>query len=104
MNVFGNFYLPCADRHFEETFHGILCEQKLCPFQGNNNAVKAEEGGGETEVGGVVEGATSGPPTAEVDVVKAVVEEGGYISLHLRFGVRVDIAPNQAIRIINTRK
>ena len=58
-----------------------------------------EEGGG-TEVGGSgVEEATS-----EVDVVKAVVEEGGYISLHLRFGVRVDIAPNQAIRIINTRK
>ena len=81
-----------------------MCEQKSCPFQGNNNAVTSEEGG-ETGVGGVVEGgATSGAPTAEEYVIKAVVEEGGYISLHLRFGVRVDIAPNQAIRIINTRK
>jgi len=81
-----------------------LESSQVSTTDGNNNAVTAEEGGGEKEVGGVVEGATSGAPTAEDDFVKAVVEEGGYISLHLRFGVRVDIAPNQAIRIINTRK
>lgn len=36
--------------------------------------------------------------------IKAVVEEEGYISLHLRFDVIVDIAPNQGVRIINHRK
>ena len=38
------------------------------------------------------------------EVVKAVVEEAGYISLKLRYDTRVDIAPNQAIRVINPRK
>ena len=37
-------------------------------------------------------------------MVKAVVEEAGYISLKLRYDTRVDIAPNQAIRVINPRK
>jgi len=36
--------------------------------------------------------------------VKAVVEEEGYISLHLNYDVIVDIAPNQGVRIINHRK
>ena len=36
--------------------------------------------------------------------IKAVVEKQGYISLHLRYDVHVDIAPNQAIRIVNHRK
>jgi len=38
------------------------------------------------------------------ELVKAVVEELGYISLHLRHGVRVDVAPNQAIRVFNPQK
>ena len=33
-----------------------------------------------------------------------MVEEQGYISLRLRFDVSVDIAANQAIRVINKRK
>ena len=36
--------------------------------------------------------------------IKAVVEEQGYISLHLRYNVQVNIAPNQAIRVVNNRK
>lgn len=40
----------------------------------------------------------------ESDGIKAVVEEQGYISLHLRYDTQVDIAPNQAIRIVNHRK
>ncbi len=36
--------------------------------------------------------------------IKAVVEKQGYISLHLRYDAHVDIAPNQAIRIVNHRK
>lgn len=33
-----------------------------------------------------------------------MVEEQGYISLHLRHDVQVDIAPNQAIRIVNNKR
>ncbi len=40
----------------------------------------------------------------ELDGIKAVVEKKGYISLHLRYDAQVDIAPNQAIRIVNHRK
>ncbi len=36
--------------------------------------------------------------------IKAVVEKPGYISLRLRFDVNVDVAPNQAVRVINNRK
>jgi len=36
--------------------------------------------------------------------IKAVVEKQGYISLHLNYDAHVDIAPNQAIRIVNHRK
>lgn len=36
--------------------------------------------------------------------IKAVVEEEGYISLHLHYDVTVDISPNQGVRIVNHRK
>jgi len=48
-------------------------------------------------------GATASAADDE-EVVKAVVEEAGYISLKLRYDTRVDIAPNQAIRVVNPRK
>lgn len=40
----------------------------------------------------------------EMDGIKAVVEEEGYISLHLNYNVTVDISPDQGIRVINHRK
>lgn len=41
---------------------------------------------------------------ADMVGAKAVVEEGGYISLSLRYDITVDICPNQGIRVVNNRK
>jgi len=43
-------------------------------------------------------------PGEEEFQVKAVIKEAGYISLRLRYGVTVDIAANQAIRVVNPNK
>lgn len=43
-------------------------------------------------------------PSENMDDIKAVVEEQGYISLQLRYDVVVDISPNQGIRVVNHRK
>jgi len=48
--------------------------------------------------------AATSEPGPDEEVVKAVVEELGFISLQLRYDMRVDIAANQAIRVTNPRK
>jgi len=70
--------------------HGLfnsMTDVSTVPVAAEGNQTNNHEGAGEDE-----------------DVVKAVVEELGYISLQLRYDMRVDIAANQAIRIVNPRR
>jgi hypothetical protein len=77
------------------------------PTTPTTTSLLSSPGGASIEDGGFDDSSYVGEEQGEKNaagIVRATVEMDGFISLHLRESVRVDVAANKAVRIINPNK